>query len=67
MIENAKQGLNVRVAAEVLGVTPQTINAWLRKGILPYTRFGPSIIRIDPEELIKLRQAYPTEVEGGKK
>jgi len=64
MIETAKDGVNVKVAAEIIGVTAQTIHHWIKSGILPCVKFGPGITRIDPDELRKLRRVYPTE--GGK-
>jgi excisionase family DNA binding protein len=62
MIEKATDGVSVAEAARLVGVTPQTIYGWMRKGILPAVQFNGTRTRIDPEELGKLRRAYPTEV-----
>lgn len=62
MIESPADGINVREAARRLGVSYQSVHNWIRAGLLPASRFGPTgrIIRIDPEDLQKVRQPQAT-------
>lgn len=56
VLEKATDGLSVKEAADRFGVTRVTINNWIRQGKLPATKFGGTIVRIDPEDLEKLRR-----------
>ncbi|HNQ90683.1 MAG TPA: helix-turn-helix domain-containing protein [Verrucomicrobiota bacterium] len=38
-------------AAELLGVSRRTIDVWIRRGILPYFRLGPKLVRFSPDDL----------------
>lgn len=59
-LERASDGLGVNEAAEKIGVHPQTIRNWIRKGDLPVTRFGADgpgrrpRARIHPDDLADL-------------
>lgn len=50
---DADELLTVNQVAAALAVEPQTIRAWMRKGVLRYKRVGPrkKIIRITRAEL----------------
>lgn len=56
MLRKASDGVSIAKAAELMGVTGQTIRHWITAGHLPATRFGPKIIRIDPKDLEALRK-----------
>lgn len=56
VLEKKTDGISVREAADRMGVTAATIHNWIKAGILPATKFGPSSTRIDPQDLEKLRQ-----------
>jgi excisionase family DNA binding protein len=56
-LKREKDGLSIPKAAELIGVNPQTVRNWVKRGILPATRFGPDdakLIRIDREDLKRL-------------
>lgn len=62
-VQNSREGLNIRQAAEELGVHYQTVRNWIANGTLPYTQFGTArpgtrrIIRIHPDDLEPLRRS----------
>jgi excisionase family DNA binding protein len=41
-------------------VTPKTVRRWIAAGRLTAYRFGPRLLRIDPDELDALLQPIPT-------
>lgn len=43
--------LSVRQAAEIVGVTGETVRGWIASGLLPARRVGPRLLRIRPEDL----------------
>lgn len=55
VLEKASDGISPSEAAERMGVSRVTIHNWIKKGLLPATRFGPRV-RIDPADLEKLRR-----------
>jgi excisionase family DNA binding protein len=59
VLEKASDGLTAAKVARQLGVDPQTVRNWIRSGKLPAVSFGPdgTLVRVDPAELDKLRQA----------
>lgn len=56
VLEKASDGLSPREAADRLGVTRQTIANWIKAGKLPATKFGGSIVKIDPADLEQMRR-----------
>jgi excisionase family DNA binding protein len=44
--------LDVNEAAELLGASPYTIRAWIRKGLLHATKLG-RLVRLEQRELAK--------------
>lgn len=42
--------------AEYLGTSPRTIRRLIAAGKLPAYRYGPRLIRIDPEDVNRLRE-----------
>lgn len=56
VLDKTTDGVSITDAAKHLGVTPQTIRNWIKRGLLPATQFGPNIIRIDPVDLDKMRR-----------
>jgi excisionase family DNA binding protein len=47
----SKRLLTVRVVAEALGVSPETVLRWTRRGLLPAIRLPGGAIRYRPEVL----------------
>jgi excisionase family DNA binding protein len=47
-----KRFLRVQQVAEVLGVHPQTVYAWIRRGLVPAVRLG-RVLRV-PAEFVEL-------------
>jgi transposase len=60
-VATAREGLNIREAAEHVGVHYQTMRNWMASGKVAYTEFGSAepgkrrIIRIHPDDLEPLR------------
>lgn len=52
----AKKSLSIRETADELGVSPDTVSRMVRRGEIPAWRIGPKLIRIDADELHKLRR-----------
>ena len=48
--------LTIPQAAELLAVSPDTIRRMIARGELRAYRYGPRVIRIDPEDLLKVRE-----------
>lgn len=46
----------VREAADVLGVSPETVYRWLRDGTLRGIRIGPKLLRIPRSEIERMAQ-----------
>lgn len=57
----SKQNLvRVREAAEAKGVSQNTIRNWIARGVITGYRFGPSMLRVDLNELDRLTRPIPT-------
>ena len=55
-----RRKLTILEAAAHCGVTDRTIRTWIASGILPAYRYGPRVVRIDPDDLDDLGQRIPT-------
>lgn len=44
--------LTSQEVAQAIGVTPQTVNAWARAGILPYVEVGPKTRRFWMDDIL---------------
>jgi excisionase family DNA binding protein len=60
-VATAREGLNIREAADLVGVHYQTMRNWIAAGKVAYTQFGSAepgkkrIIRIHEDDLAPLR------------
>lgn len=52
--------LSIDQVAALRGVSRKTVRAWISAGLLPAARFGPRLIRINPDDLAKLGRTIPT-------
>jgi excisionase family DNA binding protein len=48
-----KQRLSVKELADYLGVSQKTIYGWTYRGIIPFEKIGPRLIRFDVEKIEK--------------
>ena len=52
--------------ARQLGVTPETVRRWARRGLIPSMRVSPKVIRFDVDEVARvLRDRGQQETETG--
>jgi len=56
---------SISTAAEYLGVADRTIRRWIAAGLLTGYRVGPTLIRVDLNELDGMLHAIPTARGGG--
>ena len=56
----SKPKITILEAAELAGVSDRTIRTWIASGILPAYRYGPRVVRIDPDDLDNMGQRIPT-------
>jgi transposase len=71
-VTNAREGLNIRQAADHVGVHYQTMRGWIAAGKVAFTQFGEAepgkrrIIRIHPDDLEPLRgQSHRRQAQDG--
>ena len=46
-------------AAARLGVTPDTVRRWLKKGVLTGRRFGKKLFRVDADSVAEVAEGEP--------
>ena len=46
-------------AAERTGITVKTLRRWIMAGRLPAYRYGPKLLRVEPEDVDRQMQAVP--------
>ncbi len=52
--------VTTRELAKRLCVTPETVRAWARRGLIPSIRVSPKVVRYDPGAVIRaLRNGVP--------
>ena len=51
--------LTIKDAAASQRVSERTIRRWIASGLLPAVRVGPTLIRIDSDDLIRIARPIP--------
>ena len=51
LFENREQLLSINQLADHLTVSPKTIYGWIYKGLIPFVRIGPRVIRFDRRKI----------------
>jgi excisionase family DNA binding protein len=57
--------VSITEAAKYLGVSTRTLRRYIADGRLPAYRVGNQIIRINPDDLVRLERRIPTANGGG--
>jgi excisionase family DNA binding protein len=55
-----RERVSIAAAAEHLGVSERSIRRWIAEGLLPAYRVGPTLIRLDLDDVDKLARRIPT-------
>lgn len=58
--EKLRRKLTILEAAGYVGVTDRTIRTWIATGVLPAYRYGPKVVRINPDDLDELGRRIPS-------
>jgi excisionase family DNA binding protein len=64
MMDRATELLTTRELAKRLGVTPETVRVWARRGAIPTLRLSPKVIRYNPDAVVAALSATPTKGAG---
>ena len=56
MPEDATRLLGITAAARALGIHPNTLRAWVDKGLVPSVRLPSGYRRFTPEQILEIRQ-----------
>lgn len=57
----SQQWKSVREAAEILGVSENTIRNWKNKGLISWRRVGPKLIKFDVSDLEEVSERFEKE------
>jgi hypothetical protein len=46
-------------------VVPRTVDSWMKRGIIPYLKIGPKIVRFDADECDKALEKFKVKAKDG--